>query len=136
MTPLEYFTQHPNACSRAQDFCKRFESMRDAWMSDDVLCSWMLWAIVWDPVARPAVLKLGKLLASSPENKQRQRYIEYLYDKDAAYYGINIESQLWQMAVDAGVVERAFQEMIRKVLPDMFNEQPKDKPCTPHCAGR
>ena len=65
MTPAEYFAKHPTACEPAQDFCARFPTMREAWMSPDVDVAYMLWALGREEANRPGIVEFAKWCAAS-----------------------------------------------------------------------
>ena len=45
ITPARYFDRSPEACQEAKNFCRLFGSMREAWLSDGVSASWMIWSL-------------------------------------------------------------------------------------------
>lgn len=45
ITPHIYFSVETRACLPAYNFCHKFPTMRDAWLSDAVEVEWMTWAV-------------------------------------------------------------------------------------------
>ena len=138
MSQEEYFAKHTSACNPARAFCAKFQTMRDAWLSNECEVPWMMLAIRKTNSFKPQMVEFAKFCADQARNfansAPRSTRAAAAADAAAAYaaaaaaaYAADAAAAIANgdaaaYAAAAAAARQSQREKLRELLPTMFLE--------------